>query len=209
MRTFPVNYYEPAFDVSEDHGTMHISVLLHDGSAVSLTSTINLLFGSKLMEPTTGIILNNEMDDFSVPGTNNYFNLPPSPYNFIQPNKRPLSSCVPTIIETDGNVDIVIGASGGSRITTSVIHVLLSLLNFHNDPLKALLEPRIHHQLIPNGLDTEPEYDEKVKEALRRRGHAVVGMHDYRSGVQVIQRTKEGLILAAGDWRKGGEAAGY
>lgn len=188
---------------------MHVSVLLSDGSAVSLTSTINLLFGSKLMDPATGIILNNQMDDFSVPGTKNYFDLPPSPYNFIQPGKRPLSSCVPTIIETDGQVNIVVGASGGSMITTSVINVVLSILNFHRDPLESLIQPRIHHQLIPNGVVTEPEFDEHVKEALRRRGHAVMGLDTYRTGVQVIQRKKDGLIIAAGDWRKGGEASGY
>lgn len=204
-----MDYYGPGFDIVEDKGTMHISVLLNDGSAVSLTSTVNLLFGSKLMDPATGIILNNEMDDFSIPGTKNYFDLPPSPYNFIQAGKRPLSSCVPTIVETDGKVDIVIGASGGSMITSSVVNVLLSILNFQKDPLKSLLEPRIHHQLIPNGVVTEPEYDERMKEYLRRRGHSVVTLDTYRTGVEVIQRKSDGLIFAAGDWRKGGEASGY
>ena len=161
------------------------------------------------MNPATGIILNNEMDDFSVPGTKNYFGLPPSPYNFIQPGKRPLSSCIPTIVETDGEVNVVIGASGGSMITSSVINVLLSILNFHKDPLASLLEPRIHHQLIPNGVVTEPEFDGIVEEALKRRGHAVMRLDKYMTGVGVIERKSNGLILAAGDWRKGGEASGY
>jgi len=161
------------------------------------------------MDPATGIILNNEMDDFSTPGMKNYFNLPPSPYNFIQPGKRPLSSCAPTIVETDGKVDIVIGASGGSMITSSIVNVLLSILDFQKDPLGALLEPRIHHQLLPNSVVTEPKYDERVKDFLRKRGHAVDTLDDYRTGVSVIERKKDGLIYAAGDWRKGGEASGY
>ncbi|KAJ3337076.1 hypothetical protein HDU91_001579, partial [Kappamyces sp. JEL0680] len=94
--TFPVEYYAPEFDVLENHGTMHVSVLTASGEGVALTSTVNLSFGSKIMDPKTGIILNDEMDDFSIPGVPNAFGLAPSPYNYIQPGKRPLSSSVPT-----------------------------------------------------------------------------------------------------------------
>ena len=136
--------------------------MLSDGSAVSLTSTvrelnklcscqkINLLFGSRLMDPNTGIILNDEMDDFSIPGISNAFGLAPSPYNYIQPGKRPLSSCVPTIIEKDGKVELVVGASGGSRIITSTANVIVNVLDFGRNPLDAVSDPRAHHQLLPN-----------------------------------------------------------
>jgi gamma-glutamyltranspeptidase / glutathione hydrolase / leukotriene-C4 hydrolase len=129
---------------------MHASVLSEDGSAAALTSTVNLYFGSQVMDPETGIILNDQMDDFSTPGSPNAFGLAPSPYNYIQPNKRPQSSAVPIIMEKDSKVVIVSGASGGSRITTSTLQTLLNVLEFGMDVGSATAAPRFHHQLIPN-----------------------------------------------------------
>ncbi|KAI8896724.1 gamma-glutamyltranspeptidase, partial [Globomyces pollinis-pini] len=149
-RTYPPEYYEPSFDVLTDHGTMHVSVLTETGESVALTSTVNLIFGSKVMDPTTGIMLNDQMDDFSIPGVSNAFGLAPSPYNFVQPRKRPLSSSVPTIIQKDGSVVAVLGASGGSHISTSTLQVLVRMLDMNMDADDAVSSPRIHHQLLPN-----------------------------------------------------------
>ncbi|KAE8214185.1 hypothetical protein CF327_g2382 [Tilletia walkeri] len=98
-RTHPLDYYHPKFDITHDHGTMSLSVVDKDGMAVSVTSTVNLIFGSRVMCPETGIILNDEMDDSSTPGVPNGFGLAPSPYNYPEPGKRPLSSMAPAIIE--------------------------------------------------------------------------------------------------------------
>lgn len=121
--TFPVEYYNPHWGPIDNHGTTHLSTVDKDDMAVALTSTVNLLFGSKLLDPKTGVILNDEMDDFSIPGRANAFGLQPSPYNYPAPGKRPLSSCVPTIVEKDGKFEMSLGGSGGSRILTAVLLV--------------------------------------------------------------------------------------
>lgn len=111
---------------SESHGTTHVTVMDRFGMAVSVTSTVNLEWGCRYMDERTGIILNNELDDFSIPHTNNSFGLPPSIANFISPGKRPLSSSSPLILERDGQVVLALGAAGGSRIITAVADVFPS-----------------------------------------------------------------------------------
>jgi gamma-glutamyltranspeptidase/glutathione hydrolase/leukotriene-C4 hydrolase len=106
---------------------MHLSVADKDGGAVALTSTINLVFGSKIMDPATGIILNNEQDDFSSAGSSNAFGFSPSKNNFVAPGKRPLSSITSTIIENEhGELTMVVGGSGGSEIITATANVRFS-----------------------------------------------------------------------------------
>ncbi|KAJ1547930.1 hypothetical protein HK405_004591 [Cladochytrium tenue] len=183
--TYEPDHYEPHFDVKEDHGTMHVSVLTADGDAVSLTSTVrkyiyeeylfafkvNLVFGAQLMDSDTGIILNDEMDDFSIPGVPNAFGLVPSPYNYVQPGKRPLSSSVPTIIERNGRVELVTGASGGSRIITATLQTILNMVDFGMSLAGATAAPRLHHQLIPNEIQVEFEYDPGLTHELETLGH--------------------------------------
>lgn len=126
QRTHPVNYYIKKGDglsLSESHGTTHVTAMDGSGMAVSVTSTVNLEWGCRYMDDHTGIILNNELDDFSTPNANNSFGIPPSPANFIEPGKRPLSSASPLILERDGQIVLVIGAAGGSRIITAVAEV--------------------------------------------------------------------------------------
>ncbi|PVU91471.1 hypothetical protein BB561_004379 [Smittium simulii] len=147
--THPFEYYDPEYDI-EDNGTTHISVLDKNGMAVSLTSTINTIFGAKVMDPVTGVMFNNEMDGFSTPGSANNYGLLPSPKGYIKPGKRPLSSTSALVVEYCGKPEIVLGASGGSRIITATAQVLLNMLEFDKNLKEAIDYPRMHHQLLPN-----------------------------------------------------------
>ncbi|KAJ3006345.1 hypothetical protein HKX48_000163 [Thoreauomyces humboldtii] len=212
-KTYPIDHYEPHFSAVEDHGTMHVSVLTASGEAVSATCTVNLLFGGQIMDAETGIILNDEMDDFSIPGIPNAFGLIPSPYNYVQPNKRPLSSSSPVIIE-DGatsSVQAVVGASGGSLIITSVAQAVLDIMSWDAEASTAVKEARAHHQLLPDSVLVEHEFDGKLVQELRERGHDVVVFPEgfTITGVEAITRGKDGLLEGASDWRKGGVAAAY
>lgn len=144
------------------------------GMAVSMTTTINLLFGSQVLVPETGIIMNNEMNDFSIPGTRNAFGFVPSPANYIRPGKRPLSSITPTIVEfPNGTLYFVVGAAGGSRIITATIQNLWNVLDRNMTSPEALAEPRLHDQLVPNQVYFEYAYDNATVEFMRERGHNV------------------------------------
>lgn len=215
-RTFGPDYYNMDFISEnlefigkEDHGTTHLSVLTSDNNAVSLTSTINLPFGSWVMEPLTGIILNDEMDDFSIPNVPNFFGLMPSPYNYVRPFKRPLSSSVPVIVEHNGEVRLVVGSAGGSRIISATIQTLLNVIDFNLNVLEAISFPRIHHQLVPNKIMAEYEYHD---EGLASKGHIIDKLPHglYLTGVSAVaKRLSDGVLEAASDWRKGGISAGY
>jgi gamma-glutamyltranspeptidase/glutathione hydrolase/leukotriene-C4 hydrolase len=140
--------YGARWNQLDDSGTTHLSVLDEARNAVAMTSTINTPFGSKVVSPSTGILLNNEMDDFSSPGVSNGYGLAPSEANYIAPRKRPLSSMSPTVVlDKNGRVFAVAGASGGPRIITSTAQVLLNVLARGADPLSAVNRPRLHHQV--------------------------------------------------------------
>ncbi|KAF9111458.1 hypothetical protein BGX27_004910 [Mortierella sp. AM989] len=209
--TFPVEYYNPHWGPIDNHGTTHMSTVDRDNMAVALTSTVNLVFGSKLLDPKTGIILNDEMDDFSIPGTPNAFGLQPSPYNYPEPGKRPLSSCVPTIVERDGQFELALGGSGGSRILTSVLQTMLNIYNREYNVMEAVEAPRVHHQLMPNVVDIESGYSSSETKFLGTRGHNVT-VSDIllaKAEVQAVMRETDGFVYAASDSRKHGIAAGY
>lgn len=143
-----------------------------DGGAVSFTSTLNLLFGSHVMDPVTGIILNCQQEDFSSPGLDNIFGYAPSPMNFIKPGKRPLSSISPIMIENEqGQLEMVMGSSGGSQIVSGVLNVLVKTLDFKQGLFEAVVTPRLHHQLMPNEIGVEAGFDPKILEELSERGH--------------------------------------
>ncbi|KAI1318952.1 hypothetical protein EDD11_005386 [Mortierella claussenii] len=211
-KTFPVEYYNPHWGPIDNHGTTHLSTVDQDDMAVALTTTVNLVFGSKLLDPKTGVILNDEMDDFSIPGRANAFGLQPSPYNYPESGKRPLSSCVPTIVERDGHFELALGGSGGSRILTAVLQTMLNIYNHDYNVMEAVEAPRVHHQLMPNVVDIESGYSPLDVKFLGTRGHNVT-VSDIllaKAEVQAVMRHEmDNMIYAASDSRKHGIAAGY
>lgn len=149
-------YYEALFDSTNENGTSHLSFLAPNGDAVSVTSSVNTYFGAGFVGPRTGIIFNSGMDDFSKPGESNFFGLPPAPSNYIGPQKRAQSSMAPTIVTDEhGNVTVVVGAAGGSKIISVVSQILMRILWFGQDIKQAIDAPRIYHQLVPNVLEYE------------------------------------------------------
>lgn len=209
--TLPWQDYDPAYEPIDPHGTAHFSIIDENGMAVSMTTTVNLLFGAMIADPKTGIVLNNEMDDFSTPGSKNAFNLQPSLYNYVAPYKRPLSSCVPTIVSgPDGRPEFVIGAAGGSRISTAVFQAIVRKLQYKESMLNVIAQPRIHHQLLPDHVDIEPDMPSFTQEELEKRGHKVVRTRPMSAMNGIYINPKTGLIHAVSDyWRKRGSADGY
>ncbi|WAR01346.1 GGT1-like protein [Mya arenaria] len=188
--THETSYYEPAFDFAiPDAGTSHLSVLGPNGDAVSITSTVNLYFGSKVVGNRTGIVFNNQMDDFSTPNTTNYFNVPASPANFIKPYKRPMSSISPTIVlNENGDVVLVTGASGGTRILTSTALSVIETMWLGLGMKEAIEYPRFHHQLLPLELRIEEDMPQAIMNGLRERGHKFELNTNLGSAVQAILR---------------------
>ncbi|KAJ7703213.1 gamma-glutamyltranspeptidase [Mycena rosella] len=208
-RTHSPQYYNPVFDIKTDHGTSHTSVVDKNGMAVSLTSTVNFIFGSQVMDPETGVLFNDEMDDFSTPGTPNGFGLWPSPYNYPEAGKRPLSSTVPTILEhEDGSFYAAVGGSGGSRIFGAVFQVLLNL-DWGLDASAAVEFGRVHNQLYPSAVDADVGYPPELLAGLLARGHPLAVTGPVAAVVQIVMRREDGQIFAASDSRKNGIAAGY
>ncbi|KAK1551179.1 hypothetical protein Q3G72_031547 [Acer saccharum] len=148
--TFPADYYMYRWNQLRDHGTSHFCIVDSDRNAVSMTTTVNYPFGAGVLSPSTGIVLNNEMGDFSTPTEISPDMLPPAPANFIESNKRPLSSMTPLIVTKDDQVVGVIGGSGGLNIIPAVIQVFLNNFILAMDPLAAVQNPRVYHRLIPN-----------------------------------------------------------
>lgn len=208
-RTFPLDYYGTKVDPPRDAGTHHISVIDASGFAVSLTTTVNMPFGSKVVAPQSGILLNDQMDDFVVrPGVPNSFGLVGKESNAVAPGKRPLSSMTPTIVlDSQGRVVMVIGASGGPTIISGTLQVLSNILDFGMDPEEAVSVPRMHHQWTPEKLMLDTGYPRDVQDALRARGHVVEEMEFFNSVQVILIDPETGLMTAASDPRKDGAPA--
>jgi gamma-glutamyltranspeptidase/glutathione hydrolase len=190
--------------------TTHWSVADAEGNWVACTATINTSYGSKVVIPGTGVVLNNEMDDFSVqPGVANAFGLLGAEANAVAPGKRPLSSMSPTIVLQDGKPIIAIGAAGGPKIITAVLVQLVAMLDLGKTPQEAMTMPRIHQQWSPEELMVEKALPMEVKTALEQRGHVVKELNAL-SVAHTVARSADGKsFVGAADPRGGGKAEGW
>ncbi|MEN8161756.1 MAG: gamma-glutamyltransferase, partial [Myxococcota bacterium] len=192
-------------------GTAHLSVADASGNAVAITETINLPYGSWVMAPGTGVLLNNEMDDFATrPGEPNAFGLVAlAGANGVEAGKRPLSSMAPLIVLESGRLRFVAGSNGGPRIITTTLLSMLNHLEFGMDVSAAVAAPRFHHQWLPDVLLLEAGHPADVVDALEARGHAVEVRDSLGGGVQAIAfDPNAGLLTGAPDPRRDGLAAG-
>lgn len=203
-RTQNVSAYNPqGIESLNDSGTSHVVAADHTGLAISLVTTINTLFGSQLMVPETGIIMNNEMDDFSVPGKSNSFGYVPSKANYIRPGKRPLSSITPAIVtRPDGKLFFLAGSAGGSRIITATVQNIIRVIDQGLTAAQALAQPRLHDQLIPNQVSFEYTYDNSTVDFMKSRGHNVTWVAPGQSTAQAIRVLPNGTFDAAGEPRQ-------
>ena len=196
------------FDVFGKH-TTHICAADKEGNWVAMTQTVNTTFGSKVIIPGTGVIMNNEMDDFSIqPGVPNAFGLLGAEANSVAPGKRPLSSMSPTIVLKDGKPVMAVGAAGGPKIITQVVIALIHRIDLKQSAREIVATPRFHHQWRPDILYLEKGISAETEKKLIEAGHTTVR----RGGgvMQAITRSADGKMLeGASDPRVQGKAAGF
>jgi len=192
-----------------NQGTSHLSVVDRWGNAVALTTTINTSFGSHVVAGRTGIILNNQMDDFAArPGEPNAFGLIQGKGNAVAPGKRPLSSMSPTLVMRQGRLVLAAGASGGPTIITGTLQAISNAIDFNLGAAASVCRGRIHHQWLPDSLVVEGDLPADVMDNLKKRGHRVEVRQRPFTAVQVVQ-ARDGLLYGASDPRKHGAPAGY
>ncbi|WMS41618.1 gamma-glutamyltransferase [Acuticoccus sp. MNP-M23] len=200
---------DPANLPHESNETTHYSVMDAAGNAVANTYTLNFSFGVGFAAEGTGILLNNELDDFSAkPGVPNAYGLIGGEANAVGPRKRPLSSMTPTIVLKDGAPLIVTGSPGGSRIITTVMQVILNATVHERDIMTATAAPRVHHQWLPDYIRIEEGISHDTIRLLEEKGHDV-RIQSSMGAAQSIMRGPDGLLYGASDPRRpGGLAAG-
>jgi gamma-glutamyltranspeptidase / glutathione hydrolase len=212
LKATPVPEHGQPPDWQSDHfhkHTTHFAASDAEGNWVSITATINTAFGSKVVVPGTGVLLNNEMDDFAVaPGVPNHFGLVGGEANCVAPGKRPLSSMSPTLVlDAAGEPVMSIGAAGGPTIITQVLLGLLHSLDHGMPPAEALAQPRVHHQWRPDRVKVEEAAGDELAAALEALGHDVRREPAF-GACQIIRRDSDGRLGGASDPRVGGSAAG-
>ena len=205
-----------AAPIPESLETTHFSIVDADGNAVANTYTLNGGYGSGVTIPGTGILMNNEMDDFtSKPGAPNKFGLIQGDVNSIAPNKRPLSAMTPTLVFKDGRLVLVTGSPGGPTIINTVLQIITNIIDFKMTPMQAVEAPRIHHQWMPDVITYEKlSMSTDTIRALEARGHTVRMRQSYEGTYQgdaeTIYIDEKGMRHGAADARKGDSAAvGY
>ncbi len=182
-----------------------------DGNAVSVTYTLNGSFGAAVVAPGTGVLLNDEMDDFAVkPGAANQFGLVQGDPNSIRPGKRPLSSMTPTIVEKDGRAVFVLGSPGGPRIITAVLETLMNLVDFRMAPEAAVASPRFHHQYLPDTVFYEKGgLPPETIDGLEAMGYSLKEQPPW-GAVELIAIAPDGTLIGVNDPRRpAGAALGY
>ena len=216
LRTQIGNRATPATEVRsgnpgdfEGQNTTHFSVIDSDGNAVSNTYTLNFSYGLGLVAEGTGVLLNNELDDFtSKPGTANAYGLVGYNANLPGPGKRPLSSMTPTIVMKDGKPFLITGSPGGSRIISTVLQIIVNVIDFHLPVDQAVSAPRVHHQWQPDELSAEPGISPEILDGLVKRRHKVV-LTPPQTSANSIEITADGYVGAADRRTRGSLAAGY
>ncbi|KTS33700.1 gamma-glutamyltransferase [Pantoea dispersa] len=212
-----VNKARPSADIKpgklapyESNQTTHFSVVDKDGNAVAVTYTLNTYFGSGVVAGNSGILMNNEMDDFSAkPGTPNVYGLVGGEANAIQPAKRPLSSMSPTIVAKDGKTWLVTGSPGGSRIITTVLQMVVNSIDFGMNVAEATNAPRFHHQWLPDQLRVEKGFSPDTLRLLEAKGQHVKVLPAMGS-TQSIMIGPDGMRYGASDPRSMDDlSAGY
>jgi gamma-glutamyltranspeptidase/glutathione hydrolase len=192
----------------EGSNTTHFSVVDSFGNAVSNTYTLNFSYGVGLVAEGTGVLLNNELDDFTAaPGASNAYGLVGFDANLPGPGKRPLSSMSPTIVLKDGKPVLVTGSPGGSRIISTVLQVIVNVLDYHMDIATAVAAPRLHHQWLPDEVRVERGFAKETLDALQAKGHHIVEPMGQTSA-NSIAVTPTGLLGAPDPRTRGAEAAG-
>lgn len=191
----------------ESGQTTHFSVVDREGNAVANTYTLNFSWGLGLVAEETGVLLNNELDDFAAkPGVPNAFGLVGGDANAPAPGKRPLSSMSPTIILKDGKVFLVTGAAGGSRIITAVLQTLVNVIDHGLDIETAVNAPRVHHQWLPDEVNVEEPIPEVFRKALEAKRHILTERRVGGSANSIL--FTGGRMSGAADLRTGGAVAG-
>ena len=193
----------------ESDQTTHFSVVDKWGNAVSNTYTLNFSYGSGLVAKGTGILLNNEMDDFSAkPGTPNGYGLVGGDANAVEGNKRPLSSMSPTIVMKDGKPFLVTGSPGGSRIITTTLQIIMNVIDHGLNIAEASNAARVHHQWLPDELRVETSLNRDTISLLEAKGHKVK-VQSAMGSTQSIMVTDQGIFGATDPRHSGSEAVGY
>ena len=192
----------------EGSNTTHYSVVDSSGNAVSNTYTLNFPYGVGLVADGTGVLLNNELDDFTAaPGASNAFGLVGFEANLPGPGKRPLSSMSPTIVLKDGKPVLVTGTPGGSRIISAVLQIVVDVIDYKMDVAAAVAAPRVHHQWMPDVVRVERGFSPETLDALRQKGHEVIEPLGQTSA-NSIAVTPNGLLGAPDPRTRGATAAG-
>ena len=193
----------------ESDQTTHFSVMDKTGDAVAVTYTLNLNFGTGIVAEGTGILLNNEMDDFSVkPGVPNAFGLVGGSANAIAPKKRPLSSMTPTIVLKNDKPWLVTGSPGGARIITTVLQSIVNTIDHGMNPAEAIVTPRVHHQWLPDELRIEDGISPDTIALLQQKGHKVA-LKAPMGRVQIIQADESGFYGYSDPRNPDGKTLGY
>jgi gamma-glutamyltranspeptidase/glutathione hydrolase len=196
--------------IREPENTTHYSVVDAAGNAVTVTTTLNDSFGSRVTAAGFGFLLNDEMDDFTVKqGVPNNYGLIQGPANAIGPGKRPLSAMTPTIVLRDGRLFLVLGSPGGPTIVTTVANIFIGVVDFSLDIQEAVNAPRFHHQWLPDQILVEDRLSPDTMNLLSSKGHKLKVDHFWGDGECIMVDPKTGERLGASDGRNNGKAVGY